>query len=46
MAKKKNDDRNYVGYQLVLRLATNEVAKKLAIKPRLNVSHDFTFNFV
>jgi len=27
----KNDHRNYVGYQLALRLTTKEVVKKLAI---------------
>ncbi len=38
--KEKNDHRNYVGYQLALKLTAKEVVKKLAIKPHLNVSHD------
>ncbi len=40
LVKKKNENRNFVGYWLALSLAAKKVAKKLAIKPCSNVSHD------
>ncbi len=40
LAKKRNDHKIFVGYWLVLRLATKEAAKKLVIEPCSNVSHD------
>jgi hypothetical protein len=40
LAKKKNDHRNFVGYQLALRSATKEAMEKLTVEPRPNVNHD------
>ncbi len=41
LAKKKNDHRNFVGYQLALSWsATKEAMEKLALEPHPNVNHD------